>query len=203
MNFIQGFAKCALLAVLGVGLTAPADAAITIFTNKADFLAAVSNPGVDTYDDLAVAETASPLNRTAGAYSYVANTSGGPFFPGSLGAGDIFLANNNNLSDIILITFSADVKAVGGEFFGSDLFGEFLSVPEISLRIDADGVEQTITIDNPVATSFRGFTAQTSIASITILPPAPSALNDNPFASVNNLILAEAAPPSPSPPPGP
>ena len=46
-----------------------AQASITVYTNQADFLSAVSAPGLDTFDDLSTGLYGDTLYRTAGAYN--------------------------------------------------------------------------------------------------------------------------------------
>ncbi|HEU4375079.1 MAG TPA: hypothetical protein VFS02_16410 [Telluria sp.] len=57
-----------LAALLLASATAQAD--LLVYTDRTAFLAALSAPGTDSFNDLTNVETASPLSRTAGPYSY-------------------------------------------------------------------------------------------------------------------------------------
>ena len=190
MTISSSVVPVALAASLALGFATTASASVSFFTDKALFLAAVSNPGVDTFDDVNFLDsTPSPLNRTAGAYSYVAATQG-QFFGGNLGA-DPFLSTNAAIDDIIFSGFSAGVSAIGGEFFGSDVFGDFAPVGSISFLIDAGGSESSFSISSPLTTSFFGVLSTTGLLSLTVLSPT---VDGGAFfwPSANNLILAQA-----------
>jgi hypothetical protein len=166
--------KSLTLAVLLCTATAAAQANIMIFTDRAAFLAALQMPGIDTFNDLTVSQTGTPLFRTAGVYSYQA--SAGPvsdFYPAGSGS-DTWLANTVASDTITFSNFSAGLRAFGGNFFGSDVNGAFL--PGQTMVVSANDGRGTITVDlfNTTTTSFVGFIADDPLASVTLSPnPVP------------------------------
>jgi hypothetical protein len=198
MNFTTKLAPLALAAAF-VFSTA-AQAAVTVYTDQASFLAAVSNPGVDTFNDISsLGSTPSPLFRVAGPHSYTATSQ--LFFGGSLGGGDNFLSTNTATDTMTFSGFSAGVSAIGGEFFGSDISGAFAAVGSISLVIDTGDSESIFTIANPTATSFFGIVSTTGLVSFTVLSPTVDGGPPFFWPSANNLVLAElsAGPAIPEP----
>ena len=61
-------AAATLLALAGGAI--PARATLTLYTDAAAFNAAVTAPGIDSFESLAVGLGASPLTRSAGGYAY-------------------------------------------------------------------------------------------------------------------------------------
>src|SRR6058998_1722763 len=92
--------------------SAAANAGITVYTSQADFLAAVSAPGTDTYNDLSVTPIGFVVDRTAGAYSYTVSSVNGLW--GAGGPGDYWLTNDTRTDSITFSNFSAGVSAFGG-----------------------------------------------------------------------------------------
>ena len=69
------------VAVATLGLSGTSQAAITVYTSLAAFNAATSAPGTDTYTGFSITGTTpSPINRSAGVYTYTAATSTTTFF---------------------------------------------------------------------------------------------------------------------------
>ena len=101
-------------------------AALTVYTSQAAFLAAVTAPGTDTFQDISITgSTPGPLNRSAGAYSYTVNSTLSLFY----GAGtstDHWLSTNTATDTITFNAIPANVRAIGGFFFGSDIGGILL-----------------------------------------------------------------------------
>lgn len=164
--------KSLTLAVLLCTATAAAQANIMIFTDRAAFLAALQTPGIDTFNDLTVSQTGTPLYRMAGPYSYQA--SAGPvsdFYPAGNGS-DTWLANTVASDTITFSNFSAGLRAFGGNFFGSDVNGAFL--PGQTMVVSANDGRGTVTVDlfNTTTTSFVGFIADDPLASVTLSPYA-------------------------------
>jgi hypothetical protein len=162
--------KSLTLAVLLCTAAAAAQADIMIFTDRAAFLAALQVPGIDTFNDLTVSQTGTPLFRTAGPYSYQA--SAGPvsdFYPAGSGS-DIWLANTVATDTITFSNFSAGLRAFGGNFFGTDINGAFL--PGQTMMVSANDGIGTINVDlfNTTTASFVGFIADNPLASVTLRP---------------------------------
>ena len=84
----------AVWAITVAGGSATADAAVVLYTSAAQFNAATTSPGVDTFSGLSVtASTPSPTLRAAGAYSYIATAETSTFF-GAGTTADPWLSTN-------------------------------------------------------------------------------------------------------------
>jgi hypothetical protein len=186
MNTVKKMMLAATVAVSGLTAATAANATITIYTTQAAFLAAVSAPGVDTFNDLSTTtSTASPLNRTAGAYTYRASVSTTSFFGAGSGT-DHWLSTNTATDTITFSNFSAGVRGVGGQFFGSDIAGLFAAGNISVSATDASGtVNQLLTL--PTTTTFLGFVSNTGLTSLTV----SAVQGATPlWPTVNNLTLA-------------
>lgn len=190
----QPFPTLTFLAAATALLLSPsaARADITVYTSQTAFLAAVSAPGVDTFDDLAIVPYASPLSRSAGSYSYTASTVLSPFFYGAGTAGDAWLSSNANQDTVTFSGFSSKVHAVGGEFFGSNIFGDFAPGATVTLAAtDTDGTV-TQTLQNATTSSFLGFVSDGPLTSLTLMDDQQSGI----WPTTNNLTLGAAAVPA-------
>ena len=192
----------ASLAAAALFAAGSAQAAITIYTSQASFLAAVGSPvGVDTYNDLDNTQPLEiPIARTAGSFSYSA--SAGPlsnFFPAGGVAGDIWLATNNGTDTITLSAFSAGAAAVGGFFFRSGLDGFATSTAAtINVRaVDSLGATVTRAQINPATTSFVGFVSNGTISSVQVFVGTPGTGTVDVWPTINDLTVAAAAIPEP------
>jgi hypothetical protein len=185
-------AAAILLAVAGAS-----QAAISVFTTQASFLAAVTAPGVDTFADLSVTTaTASPLNRTAGSYTYRAATPDSFFGAGS--AANPWLSTNTAADSITFSNFAAGVSAIGGFFVGSDVNGAFTSGSLTLLATDGVGATSTQTIAGGV-TSFLGFVSTTSMTSLVLSAVQPAGGFLWPAADNLTLAISPVAVPVPEP----
>lgn len=191
-----------LLKALGLStllcVSAAAQASITVFTTEASFLAAVTSPGTDSFDDLDVAAAVSfdsPVDRVAGMYTYTASVAdaGGAsseFFPTGTPA-DPWLSTFNPSDTITFHSFSNGVQAVGGLFFASDFDGAAMTGETILITAtDASG-SVLETIIGTSATSFRGFVSTGPLSSLTISTVQSGSF---PYPTVNNLVLASPVP---------
>lgn len=175
-------------AVLLVGAGA-AHAQITTFTDRAAFLAAVANPGVDTYDDLEVRGYDAVLERAAGAYTYTAKSGPYSFLFGAGTGTDSWLTTERVSDSITFSNFSGGVNALGGNFFGSNAFGEF--GPHATMVLTAnDGSSATYRIDDATTSSFVGFVSSAPLSSLTLSNNGSNTL----WVTANNLTLAAAVP---------
>lgn len=182
---IKPLAAAALLAVAGAS-----QAAITVYTSQSAFLAAVSNVGVDTFNDLPLSSAPSPIFRNAGSYSYTGTVSTTSFFQAGTTA-DVWLSTNTATDTITFNAFSGGASAIGGNFFGSDINGAFLSGDLTLVATDASGsVTQTLT--SATTTGFLGFVSTGPLSSLTITSVQP--VSGFLWPTVNNLTLALAAP---------
>ncbi len=184
---LRPLALAALLATLG-SLNA-AQAAITVYTNEADFLAAAALSGTDSFDDMALAAVDGPLTRSAGGLGYTVSTTGTAFFPGG-STGDVWLSPNLRWDVVTFNGFDADTVGIGGSFFGSNLSGAFQASSVLNLvATDSSGtVSRTLT--NPSSTGFLGFLSDSTLVSLTVVVPSTSTA----WPTINNLVLASAVP---------
>lgn len=173
------------LALAGIGSTT--HAALVVYTTQASFLAAVSAPGGDNYNGFSVNSlTASPIVRTAGAYGYTATAARGFFGAGT--TANPWLSTNFADAAIIFNGFTGGVSAIGGNFFGSDISGNFLSG---DITLDAtdsiDSVSRTIA--NATTGSFLGFVSTNVLQSLSVTSVQGATLT---WPTVDNLVLAKS-----------
>jgi hypothetical protein len=157
---------------LALGLSSNANAAITVFTDQASFLAAISAPATDTFQDLSIVGlTPTPLTRAVGAYGYSAAASGG--FYGAGTPADHWLSTNTATDAITLGNFTGGVFGLGGTFFGSNMGGSFVSGSVILTATDADG-SVSKSILNATTSSFLGFVSTSGLTGVTLAAVQPS-----------------------------
>lgn len=175
----------ALAALLCAAAAAHAD--INVYTNEADFLAAVNGAGVDTYDDLLVEQYGDTVYRTAGAYHYQAYSEGGIW--GAGGPTDHWLSGNIAYNPIVFSNFSSGVSAFGGNFFGSDILGGY--VPDATVVLTAiDGSALTYTLPFASADSFIGFVSTSALSSVVLGSDGTTGV----WPTANNVVLAVPEP---------
>jgi hypothetical protein len=165
---------------------AGAQAEITVYTSPVDFLLAVSNPGFDTYDDLEVQPYGDTVLRTAGAYDYQAYSTGAIWGAGT--GTDHWLSNNTRYTPIVFSGFTGGVSAFGGNFFGSDVFGDYVADATVLLTA-VDGSVLTYTLAGATSDSFLGFVSTTPLTSV-ILGTDGGAY----WPTANNVVLAVPEP---------
>ena len=184
----------AAVATLIAASFGPAHAALTVFSSQANFLAQLSNAGVDTFDNLARTLVADPLARTAGTFSYTA--SAGPnsdFFPGGAGS-DVWLASDNRFDTIQFSNFTSTVRGVGGLFFGTNESGLFTNTPA-NLTVTATDTSGSFAqvLVNPTTTTFLGFVSTSSLISLTVWVGSQGVGTSGVWPTVNNLTLGTVA----------
>jgi hypothetical protein len=171
-------------------------AAITVYTSLSTFTAASSNPGTDSFSTLSsTGSITSPVVRTTGigaAYGYTATATlsagGASTFYGVGTAGDPWLSTNNPTDKITFSTFTGGtIRAIGGNFFGSDINGAYFSGNVTLVATDSLGATSTQTITAAAVTSFMGFTSTGNITSLVVSTPGTV------FPTADNLVLAQAA----------
>ena len=173
---------------LALGLSSNANAAITVFTDQASYLAAISAPATDTFQNFVITGTTpSPQTRAVGAYGYTMAVVSGTtdlFF----GAGTVanpWLSTDAANATIGFSNFTGDVFGVGGNFFGSNITGAFAAGDVTLTATDADGtVSQTIL--NAGMSSFLGFVSTSGITGMTL---ASSQGNGPLWPTADNLTL--------------
>ena len=158
-------------------------AAITVYTDQAAFLAAVSAPGVDTYLGFSITgSTPSPINRAAGPYNYTGTVTTTSFF-GAGTVADPWLSTNTATDTITFNAFPPEVFAAGGLFAAGDI---------TVVASDGNGAVSTQTITGATQTSFRGFVSDFPLTSLTVRSVQPGA--GFLWPTVDNLTLAIVAP---------
>jgi hypothetical protein len=168
-------------------------AALSVFNTLASFQAAVGLSGTDTFAGFSISGvTPSPINRSAGAFTYSATATPGGFYGGGTFA-DPFLSTNR-AGDSIVITPQAGIAGIAGNIFGSDISGAFAAGPITYAVLDSLGGTATGTVNatSITANSFFGFVSDGTIVSITLtgFDTGTSAL----WPSIDNLSLAAPIP---------
>lgn len=194
MKLIPFSLKSLSLAVLLLA-AASAQADVLVYTDRTAFLAALNAPGTDTFNDLSIAQTSTPLSRVAGPYNYVA--SAGPvsdFWPAG-SASDVWLATTVANDTITFGSFSAGVRGFGGNFFGSDINGSFSAGHTMVLTAIAGATTRTVELYNTTTTTFLGFISSDPLATVTLHGdglPGPAY-----WPTANDVTLGVAAVPEP------
>lgn len=171
-------------------------AALIVFTSQASFNAATAAQGVDTFAGFdTTATTPTPINRAAGVYGYTAMSPGGFFGAGT--AADPALSTNFANDSITFNNFTNGAQAIGGNFYDSNLAGEFAPGSITVTAFDQSGTATQTIIDATVS-SFLGFVSTDSLVSLTVTTTDPGL-----FATVDNLTIAlRAGTPTGVPEPG-
>jgi hypothetical protein len=164
---------------------AAAQAEITVYTSEAAFLAAVKAPGVDTYDDLSVVKYGETLHRNAQGYTYDVYSASGLW--GAGGAGDHWLSNDTNTHPMMFSNFRGGVSAFGGNFFASDVLGQY-TVGNLFLTA-MDGSVLTYSLVGATATDFVGFVSSAPLSAVTL-----GTDGGNYWPTANNVVLAVPEP---------
>jgi hypothetical protein len=193
VNFVPLTLKTLSLAAL-LSAAAAAHADVAVYTDRAAFLAAVSMPGTDTFNNLAVQPFDTPLARLAGPHGYFASS--GPangFFPAG-SAPDIWLATNTASDAITFSDFSPGVYAFGGNFFGTDITGSFTPGQTVVLTATDGATNWTVNLSNTTTATFLGFVSSDPLASVTL---SPDGIPGNVYwATANDVTLAVPEPAS-------
>jgi hypothetical protein len=171
-----------------------AHADVTVYTDRAAFLAAVTLPGTDSFNDLVGKPYDTPLARMAGGYGYLA--SAGPvdgFFPAGGGA-DIWLAANAASDRITFSSFASGVRAFGGSFFGTDINGAFLPGQTLVLTATDGANVRTVNLYDATTTTFLGFVSSDPLVSVSLRPDGIA--GSVYWATANDVILAVPEPAS-------
>jgi hypothetical protein len=168
----------------------PAQAAVITYTDRAAFLAALSSSSTDNYNDLNLYQFyASPLSRTITGYTYDAAATGG-LFTGIVN-GSLTFSTGNPVPLTLAFTAGAPT-AVGGYFFNTDAIFNVLN-RVITVTANPGASAQSVVTGS--ATNFFGWldNSGTPFTSLVIVPGAGS---PDAFATVDDLVLGQAAPAS-------
>ena len=179
-----------LVALLLLAWPVASQAQFTVYTDLASFLAATTGAGTDTFDNLSITNsTPTPLVRNAGAFGYTATVNTTTFY-GAGTATDHWLSTNTSTDIIRFSGFSAQVRGVGGYFFGTDVTGAFRSATSVIVRATNAAGTTSQTLVNTTLGTFLGFVSTSDIFSVTVetvLPPSGFA-----WPTVNDFVLAAA-----------
>ncbi|MES3021126.1 MAG: PEP-CTERM sorting domain-containing protein [Pseudomonadota bacterium] len=178
----------ALSLALLLSFGAAARAEITVFTSKAEFLAAITGPvqSTDTFDNLAVAAYGETMARMAGGVGYLVDGGIGSAIFGAGGTGgDFWLSTNNAGATMAFSQFSQGVYALGGNFFGSDIAGSFIPNTKVVLSATDGAATRTFTLVNTTTDSFVGFISTQPIRAVTF-----HTAGANYWPTANNMTLA-------------
>ncbi len=183
------YASIALAAL--IASTAPAQAAITIYTSLAAFNAATSAQGTDTFTGFSItSSTPSPINRTAGAYGYQGTVSTTSFF-GAGTTANPWLSTNTATDTMTFGLFTGGVQAAGGNFFGSDITGTFSAGNITIVATDSLGATSTQTIVGATTSSFLGFVSTANMVNVTVTSVQPQ--TGFLWPTLDNFVLAKRA----------
>ena len=175
-----------------VASTAPAQAAITVYTTLAAFNAATMMQGTDQFNGFSITgATVSPIVRSTQVgttYGYTAATPGDFFGAGT--TGNPWLSTNTATDTMTFSVFTGGSNGVGGNFFGSDIAGAFAAGNITLVATDSSG-SVTQTIVGATTSSFLGFVSTTAVTSLTVtsVQPASGFL----WSTVDNLVFAKRA----------
>jgi MYXO-CTERM domain-containing protein len=174
-----------LSAVTLAALSATASAGSAIYDSAAAFLAQLQSGAYsENFNGL---DTTPPSAFSNGIYSYTVSA------PSDLYGSGEFLATSQ-IDEALTISFtSGNVKAVGGNFFATNISDAFQAV-SITILL-SDGSTTTFT-PATLSDSYRGFVADTFITSLVISRPGPSL-----YAAMDNLSVGTVITTVPEPQP--
>jgi len=187
---LQPLAVAALVFAAGASQAA----FIRTFTDVAAFNAATSLQGTDQYTGFLITDvTPSPIMRNTQSgvsYGYTASAFDDFFGGGTLA--NPFLSPNTSTSSITFSGFSTAVRAIGGNFFGSDINGAFAAGDIMLTFTDSLGASLSQTITNATQATFRGVLSNASITSLTVTSVQPR--SGDLWPSVDNLVMGVPEP---------
>jgi len=162
------------LAALAATLFAPAHAAV-VHTSSAAFLPLVAGGAYTETFDTAISSAPRALDYAQGDYAYTVFAGRGLF-----GNGD-FLGTSTSASSLTVSFTGADVTAFGANFYNT---GVDLAFRATDIIIALSDGTTTRFAPSSIEDSYRGFTSDVAIASITL---SSTGLLD--FASLDNLTV--------------
>lgn len=188
MQFCKSIIHFGVIGASIVAASLPARALVVTYTDRDAFLAALSSSSTDNYNDLSSGLVTSPLDRTITVYTYNA-TATDDLVLGTVNGSTVL---STNVSDKALtLNFTAGAPtAVGGYFFNTDInFNVVNSVITVTAYPGASA--QSVVTGS--ATNFFGWLddSGTPFTSLVIVPGAGS---PDAFATVDDLVLGQAAP---------
>lgn len=195
-----------LLAASAMVSAVSAQAAIVVYTDEASFLAAITAPATDGFEDLSLLNpTPAPLTRSVGSYGYTASIADDFYASGT--DADRWLSTNIATETILFDSFTGGVSAIGGFFFGSS--ADFSYVPGATLNFSvSDGSSVLLTsLADATTNSFLGFVSTGLLGSLAVTTVQPIGAgtptgSDFIYTAVNDLTLGVARPIVEGPGPG-
>lgn len=182
------------VAAAALVLAGASQATITVYTTLATFQAVAGTTGTDTFAGLDTTQsTAGPLSRSAGSFSYTADTG---TIDGLYGGGTVaepFLSTNAAADTITLSGFGGNVYALAGNFFDSSMSGAYTSGSITIVATDSGGNQsRTITPTSMSNGSFLAFVSDVPLLQVTVAAVQQGSTFRWP--GVDNLMLAAASP---------
>lgn len=196
--------------------TLSAQASVIVHNSLASFQAALPSHGTDTLDSLSAGQLAGPITGSAGAFGYrarvvdtlgegVAN-GGEDLYALADGAGGGWLGAAIAGNEIVFDQLGANVRGIGGSFFGTDVNGSFVGGRSFTLTLtDLNGNTVQNLLNVASTTGFIGFVSTAAISSLSLVavqgngfdPFNPATFN---YATVNDLVIGgvSSAVPEPS-----
>jgi hypothetical protein len=174
-------------ATLLVAISSPASAAIVVYVNQGLWNSAVTNAGLvvetETFDEVEDGFHESPFGGSTASVEWSASASAGLYAQGGV--------LSTNSPETLTFTFTPGVRAVGGNFFGTDV--AFNNAAVFFSVLLSDGTSYEGEASSPASfTGFRSTTAAT-IASLTI--NVENAVGTGAvYPSVDNLYFGVPAP---------
>ena len=161
MTRLHGQGATYLAAVIGgsalvLGIAPEAEAAITAYSDKAAFEAALA-PGSYTESQM---YSTYPNYAGGSGFSYTVGASGGPY---RIGANDL-MASSADPSTMVF-NFGSGIKAFGGYLYSVSFLDEYVPV---SLQISLNGGSFVTTETPSSATTFYGFISDSLLTNATI-----------------------------------
>ncbi len=172
--------KKTLILVAALGVVGVANA--QIFTNSAAFQAAIANDA-GQFNNAFGSATANWSGGTP-TMAYTVSTTGGLYSNGN------FIGTNNPNVPLVITFTSGNVRAVGGEFFATDISDNFLANVPLTITY-SDGTVDTYTPGG--FGTFRGYVSGTILTSMSIDSVAPPT---NRYVSMDNVITSAVPEPA-------
>ena len=188
MQFCKSIIHFGVIGASIVAASLPARALVVTYTDRDAFLAALSSSSTDNYNDLSSGLVTSPLNRTITGYTYNA-TATDDLVLGTVNGSTVLSANVSGKALTLNFTAGAPT-AVGGYFFNTDIGFNVLN-RVITVTANPGASAQSVVTGS--ATNFFGWLddSGTPFTSLVIVPGAGS---PDAFATVDDLVLGQAAP---------
>lgn len=171
-------------------------AALTVVTSLASFTSGTTATGTDGFTGLSITgSTPSPLLRatqTGTAYNYSATAETTSFF-GAGTTANPWLSTNTATDSVLFSGFAGSIRAIGGNFFGSNIAGLFQAGDVTLTAVDSFGATLTQTITGATTTSFLGFFSTGTITTLTLSSVQPLG-GGFLWPTVDNLVMGQLAP---------